>query len=97
MNKENIYEFLNSWKDGVIEIGSVYKSDGNYKKEAAFLLISIMHLMSLMFFLSQLLPNKLFLEITKKMPYHISLKGILLKTMVLQLNLGSPLSPWKYI
>ncbi|MGB2343419.1 MAG: hypothetical protein ACPH6C_03535, partial [Gammaproteobacteria bacterium] len=35
MNKENIYEFLNSWKDGVISIGSVYKSDDDYKKEAA--------------------------------------------------------------
>ena len=34
MNKENIYEFLNSWKDGVISIGSVYKSDDDYKKEA---------------------------------------------------------------
>ena len=34
MNKENIYEFLNSWKDGVIGIGSVFKSDGDYKKEA---------------------------------------------------------------
>ena len=34
MNKENIYEFLNSWKDGVVGIGSVYKSDGDYKKEA---------------------------------------------------------------
>ena len=35
MNKENIYEFLNSWKDGVISIGSIYKSDDDYKKEAA--------------------------------------------------------------
>jgi len=35
MNEANIYEFLNSWKDGVIGIGSVYKSDGDYKKEAA--------------------------------------------------------------
>ena len=35
MNKENIYEFLNSWKDGVISIGSAYKSDDDYKKEAA--------------------------------------------------------------
>lgn len=34
MNEANIYEFLNSWKDGVIGIGSVYKSDGDYKKEA---------------------------------------------------------------
>jgi hypothetical protein len=34
MNEENIYEFLNSWKDGVIGIGSVFKSDGDYKKEA---------------------------------------------------------------
>ena len=93
MNKENIYEFLNSWKDGVISIGSVYKSDDDYKKRLLLLLINTMHLMSLMFFLSQLLPNKLYLEITKKMPFHISLKEISLKTMVLQLNLGSPLSP----
>jgi hypothetical protein len=35
MNEANIYEFLNSWKDGVIGIGSVNKSDGDYKKEAA--------------------------------------------------------------
>ncbi len=35
MNKENIYEFLNSWKDGVISIGSIYKLDDDYKKEAA--------------------------------------------------------------
>jgi hypothetical protein len=34
MNEANIYEFLNSWKDGVIGIGSVFKSDGDYKKEA---------------------------------------------------------------
>ena len=34
MNEVNIYEFLNSWKDGVIGIGSVFKSDGDYKKEA---------------------------------------------------------------
>jgi hypothetical protein len=34
MNEANIYEFLNSWKDGVIGIGSLYKSDGDYKKEA---------------------------------------------------------------
>ena len=34
MNKENIYEFLNSWKDGVVGIGSVYKLNGDYKKEA---------------------------------------------------------------
>ena len=34
MNEANIYEFLNSWKDGVIGIGSVYKLDGDYKKEA---------------------------------------------------------------
>lgn len=34
MNEANIYEFLNSWKHGVIGIGSVYKSDGDYKKEA---------------------------------------------------------------
>ena len=34
MNEASIYEFLNSWKDGVIGIGSVYKSDGDYKKEA---------------------------------------------------------------
>ena len=34
MNEANIYEFLNSWKDGVIGVGSVYKSDGDYKKEA---------------------------------------------------------------
>jgi len=35
MNEANVYVFLNSWKDGVIGIGSVYKSDGDYKKEAA--------------------------------------------------------------
>ena len=35
MNEANIYEFLNSWKNGVIGIGSVYKSGGDYKKEAA--------------------------------------------------------------
>ena len=34
MNEANIYKFLNSWKDGVIGIGSVFKSDGDYKKEA---------------------------------------------------------------
>ena len=34
MSEANIYGFLNSWKDGVIGIGSVYKSDGDYKKEA---------------------------------------------------------------
>jgi hypothetical protein len=34
MNEANIYEFLDSWKDGVIGIGSVFKSDGDYKKEA---------------------------------------------------------------
>ena len=34
MNEADIYEFLNSWKDGVVGIGSVYKSDGDYKKEA---------------------------------------------------------------
>lgn len=36
MNEANIYEFLNSWKDGVIGIGSVFKSDGDYKKEATY-------------------------------------------------------------
>ena len=47
MNKENIYEFLNSWKDGVISIGSVYKSDDDYKKEAASFIdkhLSLIHI-----------------------------------------------------
>ena len=34
MNESDIYEFLNSWKNGVIGIGSVYKLNGDYKKEA---------------------------------------------------------------
>ena len=93
MNKENIYEFLNSWKDGVISIGSVYKSDDDYKKEAASFIDKHYAFDESNVLLSQLLPNKLYLEITKKMPFHISLKEISLKTMVLQLNLGSPLSP----
>ena len=35
MSSNQIEHFLNSWKDGVISIGSVYKSDDDYKKEAA--------------------------------------------------------------
>ena len=32
MRKEIIKKFLNSWKQGVIEIGKVYQEDGDFKK-----------------------------------------------------------------
>ncbi|MDC2994301.1 hypothetical protein OA259_02185 [SAR86 cluster bacterium] len=32
MVSDNIRQFLNSWKNGVIEIGKVFVDDGDYKK-----------------------------------------------------------------
>jgi len=34
INEEYIYKFLNSWKNGVIAIGSVYQSDGDFISKA---------------------------------------------------------------
>ena len=34
MGKQIIKEFLNSWKQGVIEIGKAYQEDGDFKKLA---------------------------------------------------------------
>jgi hypothetical protein len=34
INKKEILTFLNSWKDGVIDIGQVHKDGGDYKERA---------------------------------------------------------------
>ena len=34
MASDNIRQFLNSWKNGVIEIGKVFVDGGDYKKSA---------------------------------------------------------------
>ena len=34
INQDEVEDFLKSWKDGVLEIGSAYRKDNNYKEVA---------------------------------------------------------------
>ena len=34
VKKEDIINFVSSWKNGILNIGNIYKKGGDYKKEA---------------------------------------------------------------
>ena len=88
MGKQIIKEFLNSWKQGVIEIGKAYQEGADFKTLAEVFIENHYAFSEENIYLSLPLLQSKFSGILKLMPYLILLRVILQKIKGLHLNLG---------